>query len=144
MSERCTFVASATVTVDALGHDVWAVWVDVNGWSSWDSRLAGSHRHGNFRVGEGFTLTPTGGEPVEATLVSVTQGEEFTDEVTVPGGTVRTQHRVAPLGQFVTITHEVRAEVDETAAEEFGAKVWPGLQARLTTSVVDLADVVGV
>ncbi len=144
MGERRTFLASATVTVDALVHDVWAVWVDVNGWSSWDSGLAASHRHGNFRVGEGFTLTPTGGEAVEAVLVSVTQGEEFTDEVALPAGTIRTAHRIAGSGPFVTITHEVRAEIDEDAAADFGAKAWPGLQAGLVTGLVDLADVVGV
>lgn len=139
-----TFVAAATVTVDAFAHDVWAVWVDVNGWPAWDEGTEKTQLHGNFRAGNTFTLKPQGADPVEATLVSVTQGEEFTDEVAAPFGTIRTQHRMSALGEQVVITHEVTAEITEADADLFAVRIWPGIQRGISASLLDLADVVGI
>jgi hypothetical protein len=143
MSESRTFLAGATVTVDALVHDIWAVWVDVNGWPTWDDGLEKAQLHGNFKVGNGFTLKPEGADPVEATLVSVTQGEEFTDEVALPFGTIRTQHRLAELDELVAITHEIRAEIAGPQAGFFAEHIWPELQAGVSKALLSLADVVG-
>lgn len=144
MSETRTFTAAASVTVEALIHDIWAVYVDVDGWTSWDDGLEKTRRHGAFTVGTTCTLVPRGADPVEATLVSVVQGEEFTGEVVAPFGTIRTQHRLRPLDDdYVLLTHEVTARIAADAAAGFAAQVWPGLQRGVSESLLSLADVVG-
>ncbi|CUU59342.1 Polyketide cyclase / dehydrase and lipid transport [Parafrankia irregularis] len=136
------FLASATVTVGANMHDIWAVWVDVNAWKSWDTGIESTKLHGNFKAGNTFTLTPAGGQPMEVTITSVTQGEEFSDETVLPFGTIRTSHRMEPLGGLVRLTHEVRAEIAEDAVEMFGVKIWPHLQSGLSTALNELAEIV--
>jgi len=143
VSEREIFTAGATVTVDAARHDIWAMWVDVNAWTSWDEGVEKVELRGNFKEGNTFALTPRGGEPVEATIVSVTQGEEFVDEVRLPFGVIRTTHRMAPAGTRALVSHEVTAEIDAEAAPRFAGTIWPHLQAGLPTSLLNLADIVG-
>jgi hypothetical protein len=140
--EQETFVAAATVTVDVRVGDIWAVWVDVSHWTNWDDGIEKIQLHGNFKQGNTFTLEPKGADPVECTLVSVSQGEEFVDEAVLPFGTIRTRHHLEPVGDRVKITHEQVAEV-AAAAGFFGTQVWPGLQRGLAESLLNLADIVG-
>jgi hypothetical protein len=142
MSEKESFVAAATVTVGARVGDIWAVWVDVNHWTSWDDGIEKIQLHGNFKAGNTFTLKPQGADPVECTIVSVSQGEEFLDEAVLPFGTIRTRHRLEPVGERVKITHEQVAEVNGDAAGFFGTEVWPNLQRGLAESLLNLADIV--
>lgn len=137
------FIATATVTVDALAHDIWALWVDVNGWTTWDHGIEKIQLHGNFKEGNSFTLTPQGGDPLESTIVSVTQGEEFSDEAVLPFGSLRTYHRMEPIGPLVKVTHEVVAEINAQDAGFFGREIWPHLQSGLSVSLNNLVDIVG-
>ncbi|MPQ97191.1 polyketide cyclase [Modestobacter sp. I12A-02628] len=143
MPERQTFQADATVTVDAELHDIWAVWVDARAWTTWDDSLAAVDIDGNFKEGATLTLTPTSGDPVQATLVSVTQGEEFTDEVELPFGVVRTSHRMGRVGDLAQITHAVTAEVDTHHVADFATTVWPELRGGVAASLTNLAEIVG-
>uniref|UniRef100_A0AAU2VBQ4 SRPBCC family protein n=1 Tax=Streptomyces sp. NBC_00003 TaxID=2903608 RepID=A0AAU2VBQ4_9ACTN len=141
MSDTQKFTASATVTADAKAHDIWALWADVNGWKSWDAGIASSELHGTFKAGNTFTLTPQGGEPMEITLKTVTQGEEFSDEIVAPFGAIRTYHRMEPIGQLVKVTHEVEAEIAADKAGFFGKEIWPHLQSGLAESLNSLAGI---
>lgn len=143
MSDRQTYVADATVTVDAALHDIWAVWVDARAWTTWDDSLEKVEIHGNFKEGNKLTLTPRSGHPLESTLVSVTQGEEFTSQVDLPFGVIRNSHRMERFGALAKITHAVTADIDPDHAEEFGAKVWPAMQDNLATSLINLVEIVG-
>ncbi|MFZ3572558.1 SRPBCC family protein [Streptomyces sp. BH097] len=142
MPETQRFDAAATVTVDAKPGDIWAVWVDVNAWKNWDDGVESTRLHGNFKVGNRFTLTPRGGEPLEVTLTSVTQGEEFVDEAVLPFGTIVTSHRMEPLGERILLTHSVTARIDDTMAPVFGKDIWPHLQRGLSEALNGLADLV--
>jgi hypothetical protein len=138
-----TFVAGATVTVNAKAHDIWALWVDVNAWKTWDPGIDSTELHGNFKAGNTFTLKPQGGEPMEVVLVSVTQGEEFTDETVLPFGTIRNRHRMAQAGSRVVVTHEVEAEIAADAVGFFATEIWPNLQDGTAESVKNVADILG-
>ncbi|MFG2289517.1 SRPBCC family protein [Streptomyces sp. NPDC048595] len=143
MTETQRFVAQATVTVNALVHDIWAVWVDVNAWKTWDDGIDSTQLHGNFKAGNSYTLTPQGGPPLKVTLTSVTQGEEFSDETVLPFGTLVTHHRMEPLGSRIKVTHELVADIAGDSVPAFARDVWPHLQSGLSQSLVNLADLVG-
>lgn len=142
MTNSRTFFASSTVTVDALAHDIWALWVDVNGWSAWDGGLERSVLHSNFKQGNSFTVVPKGAEPVDVTIKTVTQGDEFSDEANLPFGTIRTFHRMEPFGDLVKVTHEVEAEIDLDHAPAFAQQVWADMQRNVSEALNDMIDIV--
>ena len=136
------FRASSTVTVRAPKGDIWALWVDVNGWSSWNDGVAATRLTDNFKSGSTFTLTTTGGTTAEVRITEVAQGEGFTDETVLPFGTLRNHHRMETVGELVQVTHEVEAEIDASAVAVFASRVWPGMQAGLSSSLLELVDLV--
>jgi hypothetical protein len=144
MSDTQKLTASATVTVNAKGYDVWAVWADVNAWKAWDDGIADIRLNGNFKEGNSFTLTPQGGEPVEVTLKTVTQGEEFSDETLLPPfGVLRGSHRIEQVGEdLVQVTHELVAEIKAHHLGVFVKAIWPDMQAGLASAVNNIADIV--
>jgi hypothetical protein len=76
-------------------------------------------------------------------IKTVTQGEEFSDEVTAPFGVIRTFHRMEQVGGRAKITHEVVAEIEHDAVGFFGKEIWPGLQRGVAESLHSAADIVG-
>jgi hypothetical protein len=142
MSDTQQYIAAATVTVKASQHDIWAIWVDVNGWTNWDQGLAKTEMRGNFKAGTTFTLTPQGGQPVQVTIKTVTQGEEFSDEAVLPFGSIRTTHRMEPLGDRVKMTHEVTAEIKADARAFFEGEIWPHMQIGLPVSLNNIVSIV--
>jgi len=144
MPNKNKYIAAVTVTVDATVPDIWVIWTDVSAWNTWDHGIEQSKLNGSFRAGNTFSLTPRGGEPLEVTLKTVTQGEEFSDEAVLPFGSIRNFHRVEPLGRKVKLTHEVHAEINEEEAEFFEKNIWPHMQGGLAESVGNIANLVQV
>ena len=142
MSETQRFFASETTMIDAPPGDIWAVWVDINGWPRWDDGLETTTFSGAFRAGNTFELTPRGREALTVTLRSVTQGEEFTDETELPFGTIRTAHRMRPVGGKVELTHEVEAIINTPEAGFFGDEIWPHMQGGLGGALANIRDIV--
>lgn len=142
MSETQRFIAAATVTVGASPNDVWAIWVDVNGWTHWDQGIERAEMRGNFKAGTTFSLTPHGGQPIEVRINSVTQGEEFSDEAVLPFGTIRTYHRMERLGERLKISHEVHADVKADAVGFFAKEIWPHMQSGLSASLNGIVEIV--
>ncbi|MCW5256507.1 polyketide cyclase [Verminephrobacter aporrectodeae subsp. tuberculatae] len=123
-------------------QDVWAIWVDVNHWMQWDKGIAHAEIRENFQVGNAFSLTPQGGEPIQVHLKTVTQGEEFSDEAVLPFGVIRNVHCMQMLGKKLQLTHEVHAEIKEEAAGFFGKEIWPHMQSGLPESVNNIIALV--
>ncbi|KZM75437.1 polyketide cyclase [Nocardia terpenica] len=143
MTERHRFLAASTATVVATRGNVWALWADVNGWTSWNTGIKASRLHGNFKQGSTFDLTLQGGLTAVGTIVEVSQGEGFTDETPTPFGVVRNDHRMAVFGDLVIVTHRVAADIDTAVAAEFGTGIWPGMQTGLYDSLAELVDLAG-
>lgn len=142
MSNTVKFIASYTATADGSIEDVWAVWSDVNNWGKWDSGIEHTEISTNFKVGNTFSLTPRGGEPIQVTLKTVTSGEEFSDEAVLPFGTIRNLHRVERLGDKICLTHEVQAEIEPESSGFFGKEIWPHMQGGLSESVNNILSIV--
>jgi hypothetical protein len=142
MPDTERFVAAATVTVDARAHDIWALWVDVRGWSTWDDGIESATPNSNFKAGNTICLKPRGGEAVIVTIRTVTQGMEFSDEALLPFGCIRNFHRMEAVGERVKLTHEVLAEVNADATAFFAREIWPHLQDGVVTSLANIAAIV--
>jgi len=142
MADTNTFVAAATMTTTASTADIWALWVDVRGWTNWDNGLERIEMKGNFKAGNSFELTPRGGEPITVNIKTVTQGEEFSDEAVLPFGTIRTYHRMETIGKRVKLTHEIHAEIASEAAGFFEKEIWPHMQSGLPESVNNIVGIV--
>ena len=142
MSTKVKFYASYTATSDALAHDVWAIWTDVNNWKNWDHGIAHTEIKDSFKAGNTFSLTPQGGEPIEITLKTVTQGEEFSDEAALPFGTIRNVHHMRSVGTKLQLTHEIHADIEEESAGFFGKEIWPHMQSGLPEAVINLLSLV--
>ena len=142
MADTQQFEAAATVTVKTSPNDIWAIWVDVNAWTNWDSGIERTEMRANFKTGTTFSLTPLGGQPIEVTIKTVTQGEEFSDEAVLPFGTIRTYHRMEPLGGRVKMTHEVVADIKAEAVAFFEKEIWPHMQIGLPVSLNNIVTIV--
>ncbi len=142
MSNKVKFHAAYTATTEASVNDIWAIWADVNNWKKWDHGIAHTEIRDNFKVGSKFSLTPQGGEPIEITLKTVTQGEEFSDEAVLPFGIIRNVHRMQTVGKKLQITHEVHADINEEAAGFFGKEIWPHMQSGLPEAVNNIISIV--
>lgn len=138
MSHSVKFVASYKATTHASPENIWALWADINNWKKWDSGIENSELLTQFSAGNAFSLTPQGGEPIQVTLKTVTPGIEFSDEAVLPFGVLRNIHRIEQLGQQITITHEVHADIAQDASGFFSKKIWPHMQGGLPESVNNL------
>lgn len=142
MSTNVSFHAAYTAITEASVNDTWAIWADVNNWKQWDHGIAHSEIRDNFKVGNKFYLTPQGGDQVEITLKTVTQGEEFSDEAILPFGIIRGAHRMQTVGKKLLITHEVHADINDEAIDFFGKEIWPHMQSGLQEAVDNLVSIV--
>jgi len=119
----------------ALAEEIWTLWADINNWKKWDTGIKDSELLTQFTAGNSFSLTPQGGEPMSVTLKTVTKDKEFSDETILPFGVLRNIHRIEKLGQNISVTHEIHAEITPDASVFFGKEIWPHMQAGLPESV---------
>jgi hypothetical protein len=142
MTTMTKFSTEATLAMNASQGDIWAVWVDVNGWSRWDKGLANTKMTERFVPGSTFELTPQGADPIEVTLKTVTQGEEFSDETVLPFGTLRNTHRMVVKDGKVEVTHGIEAEIAEEAVGFFSAEIWPHMEHGLPAALEGIREIV--
>ena len=142
MTTITKFNAEATLAVNASQGDIWAVWVDVNGWTRWDKGLANTRMTERFVPGSTFELTPHGADAIEVTLKTVTQGEEFSDETVLPFGTLRNTPSIVVKDGKVEVTHGIEAEISEEAAGFFSTEIWPHMQEGLPHALEGIREIV--
>ncbi|MGO6747870.1 hypothetical protein ACCS93_36495 [Rhizobium ruizarguesonis] len=141
MSDTERFFATETTTINTNTSDIWAIWVDINGWPRWDDGLESTRFSGIFREGGSFELTPRGGEALTVTLRSVTQGEEFSDEAVLPFGKIRNAHRMRQVDGKVELTHEVEAVINKAEAGFFSNEIWPHMRDGLAGALANIQEI---
>jgi hypothetical protein len=137
---RYLFRASATAAVKATTGNLWALWVDVNGWPSWNTAVKSTRLNGNFKTGKTFDVCGKTGAEAVVTITQVSQGESFTDECVLAFGVKRDHHEMRSAGGILVVTHGIEAEVDPDLVGTFGAEIWPAMQASLPESLSELVD----
>ena len=91
-----TFHREFTTTTSAARSTIWALWTDINNWSSWNAGVAQAKFTGPFVMGAEFSMTPTGQDAMTSRLVHVDEGVAFTDETLIGDIRVTVEHRFEP------------------------------------------------
>lgn len=119
----------------AAPEAVFALWVDVERWPSWDASLIATTLNGPFAAGTTGTLHPQGmPEPIAFTLTAVEAGAGFADETRLGPLVLRFDHRVElrPGGSCIVVS----IEAEGPDAEQIG----PAVAEDLPESAAALAD----
>ncbi len=109
-------------TTTAPRSTVWAIWSDVNHWSTWNAGVEQAHIAGPFVSGAEFTMTPGGQQALRCRLSQVEPGVAFTDVTELGDICVTVEHRIESLdqGQLRVV---YRAQVTGPGAEQVGAAI---------------------
>ena len=127
-----------SLDADVTPEAVYALYSDVETWTTWDGGVEEITIDGAFAAGTTGTFTPVGADPLRFTIVSATPGRGFVDEFPLPGATLRGTHTLTPLADGRTrITH--RMELEGPAAEELAPMLMPGVTDDIPLTVASLA-----
>ena len=109
-------------TTNAPRATVWAIWSDVNNWSSWNAGVEQAHIAGPFVGGAEFSMTPGGQQALSCRLSDVEPGVAFTDVTVLGDICVTVEHRIEPAGDG-QLRVVYRAHVTGPDAEQVGAAI---------------------
>lgn len=133
-----TFHREFTTTTTAARFTIWALWTDINSWSSWNAGIAQAKINGPFVNGAEFSMTPTGQDAMTSRLVRVEEGVAFTDETVLGDICVTVEHRIEPLdGGKLRVVYS--AHVTGPGAEHVGDMVTQDF-ADVLAALVRLAE----
>ncbi len=109
-------------TTTAPRSTVWAIWSDVNNWSSWNAGVEHAHIAGPFVSGATFSMTPGGQDALSCRLTDVEPGVAFTDVTELGDICVTVEHRIEAMadGKLRVV---YRAHVTGPGAEHIGAAI---------------------
>jgi hypothetical protein len=88
-------------------EQIWAKYVDVKNWSSWDSSVESSELYGDFVEGTKGSLKPVGGPKAKFILSTVTKYVYFSDRSFLPLAHIDFEHAIADDGETRTVTHTI-------------------------------------
>ena len=98
------------ILISAPVGKIFALYSNVNGWSSWDPDVKTSAIEGAFVSGANGTLEPSEGPEVNITIVSVQKDKSFTMESKLPLCTMTFEHELSPLKSATQVIHRVSFE----------------------------------
>ncbi len=96
-----------SVDAPVSASQVWRVWSDLANWHTWDSGVDWVRPDGPFAEGTTYTMKPSAGPEVRATMIHCERDHSFTDETRLPLCRLRFEHVVNPLDIGVRVTHRV-------------------------------------
>lgn len=116
------FFREFKTTTTASRATVWALWSDINLWSTWNPGLDHATLVGPFVSGAEFSMTPSGQDAMTSRLTNVEDGYAFTDETVLGDISVTVEHRIVPQDQGpLAIVYSAR--VAGPGAEHIGAAI---------------------
>ncbi|WP_425307797.1 SRPBCC family protein [Ammonicoccus fulvus] len=103
---------TCTQTLDAEPADVWAAWIDMESYPTWDPREEELRLDGPFGEGATGWSKQVGPRPgTRFTITDVDPGRGFTTTCPLPGGALEIRHRIeggTPTGVRVEKTYTAR------------------------------------
>lgn len=111
-----------STTTSAPRSTIWALWTDINNWSTWNAGVEHAKLTGPFVNGAAFSMTPSGQEAMTSRLIRVEDSVAFTDETVLDDICVTVEHRMEPVeGGKLRVVYSAR--VTGPGAEHVGAAV---------------------
>lgn len=90
---------------DLTKESVWAIWCDVNHWSTWDSELEYCHLEDDFIEGASFILKPKGAPKIKIILEKVIPNQRFLDSCRFFGAILYDDHLLEETESGLKITN---------------------------------------
>ena len=88
----------------SAGH-VWEIMTDINNWKDWHPGIDSTRMEKPFEVGNTFTLTPRGKQPVTIKIIDIQPGLSFTDRTDFPGAQMFDTHTLTPTHDGVIVSN---------------------------------------
>lgn len=98
---------SHTVETTAPPPRIWAAWIDVAAWPSWDTELLTATLHGPFADGATGRLRAKGSPPATFTVSALESGRSYTFTTRLPLAALQVTRILTPLSEGTRFTHEV-------------------------------------
>jgi Polyketide cyclase / dehydrase and lipid transport len=127
-----------SVTVKAPADRVWAVWMDVKNWPSWDPLLVASSSSEPLSLGVEGQVVPKKGLPSKFTIVCFEPQTRWALEASLIIAKLTVTRSLTTQGDFTTFTHAV--EFSGFAAAVFARFLGPDFRAALPDVMQKLAE----
>lgn len=98
---------SHTLTTQATGAAIWAVWVNVAEWPSWDTELEQAALDGPFTLGAVGTLKPRTGPRARFTISTLVPGTSYMFTTKLPLCSLHVQRTLRQNDTETLFTHDV-------------------------------------
>jgi hypothetical protein len=98
---------SHSVIVKAPPERVWAVWMDVSNWPTWDPLVTKSWSSKPLMLGVEGKVVPKKGLPSKFTIVEFEPTRKWTLEAALVTAKLRITRSLVASGESTTFTHEV-------------------------------------
>lgn len=95
---------------DVKKEAVWALWKDVNHWSTWHDDLDYCQMTGEFVVGNFFMLKPKKASAVKIMITELKEGESFTDCTQFFGAKMFDTHGLEETEEGLILTNKLVVE----------------------------------
>jgi hypothetical protein len=129
---------SHSVTVSAPAARVWAIWVDVPNWPSWDIELKQAQASAPLALGVKGLVLPRAGFSSSFKVIDFEPGRRYAIEVPLPLARLIVRRELQQTGSSTTFTHQVN--FSGVAAPVFAALFGPRYRAALPKVMALIAD----
>lgn len=117
MTMNHTWHTEYSIETNTTPETVWQLFLDVNGWKTWNSGVEEISIEGPFANGTWFTMKPPGQEAVRSKLIEVQENEVFVDETQFGDVAIWVEHRLEQLGAARTrIRYAIKVDGPDAAA----------------------------
>jgi Polyketide cyclase / dehydrase and lipid transport len=99
---------SHTITVRGPSSRIWALWMDVANWPSWDTELKEARAQGPLALDVEGTLLPKQGPASRFKVVAFEQGRRYAFETALPLAKLTVSRELRQDGDATTFTHDVQ------------------------------------
>lgn len=130
-------IAEESVEVGAGPAAVWARYVDVPNWPTWDDGLVESSLEGPFEQGGKGKMKAQKGPAARFTLTAVEPERAFIEETRFPGVRMILEHEIVPTAGGCRVTH--RALLAGPLTFAWKRVLGPRIRAALPGAVAGLA-----
>ena len=98
---------SHTLKTSASPEQIWAIWTDVDHWSTWDTELSAARLEGAFVLGAVGKLTPKTGQVSAFRISQLSAGNSYTFTLKLPLCKLNVYRHLLVQSDGTYFTHEV-------------------------------------